>query len=70
MAKVTSLIVKCVSCAIAILFLTLKCVNVRFEKIDMGEVCKTVAFCAGMFIDISINTALDKFKKKKKEETE
>lgn len=69
MAKVTSLIVKCVSCAVALLFLTLKCVNMGFENIDMGDVCMVVAFCAGMFIDISINTALDKFKKKK-EETE
>lgn len=68
MAKVTSLIVKCVSCAVALLFLTLKCVNMGFENIDMGDVCMVVAFCAGMFIDISINTALDKFKKK--EETE
>lgn len=68
MAKLTSLIVKCVSCAVALLFLTLKCVNMGFENIDMGDVCMVVAFCAGMFIDISINTALDKFKKK--EETE
>ena len=68
MAKVTSLIVKCVSCAVALLFLTLKCVNMGFENIDMGDVCMVVAFCAGMFIDISINTAFDKFKKK--EETE
>lgn len=68
MAKVTSLVVKCVSCAVALVFLTLKCVKAGFENADMGEVCMVVAFCAGMFIDISINTALDKFKKK--EETE
>lgn len=64
MAKLTSLIVKCVACAIALLFLTLKCINLGFENIEMSEVYTTVAFCAGMFIDISINTALDKFKKK------
>ena len=68
MAKLTSLIVKCVSCAVALLFLTLKCVNMGFENIDMGDVCMVVAFCAGMFIDISINTALDKFKKKEDSE--
>ncbi len=68
MAKITSLIVKCVACVIALLFLTLKCINLGFENIEMSEVYTTVAFCAGMFIDISINTALDKFKKKEDSE--
>lgn len=67
MAKTVSLIVKCVACVVALLFLTLKAINLGFANLDMSEVYTTVAFCAGLFIDISVNTAIDKFKKKEDE---
>ena len=62
MAKVVSLIVKAVVCIVAITLLILKGIG-KLPNITAEEITIVCGACVAYFLDISVNTALDKFKK-------
>lgn len=61
-AKKVSLIVKIVAIAFLIICSTLKWLNI-FTNATIYEICMVAGTMSAVFGDISINTALDKFKK-------
>ena len=64
MAKVVSLIVKVAVCVIAVTLLVLKGIG-KLPNITAEEITIVCGACIAYFLDISVNTALDKFKKDK-----
>lgn len=67
MAKTVSLIVKIVDVLLIITFAVLKWIGI-FENATVGEICAIGGVIGAIFGDISVNTAIDKFTKKKEEE--
>jgi hypothetical protein len=65
-AKKVSLIVKIVAVAFVIICAVLKWVGV-FQNCEIKEICFIGGTIGAIFGDISINTALDKFKKEEGE---
>ena len=61
-AKKVSLIVKIIAIAFLVICSVLKWVNV-FTNATIYEICMVAGTMSAIFGDISINTALDKFKK-------
>ena len=61
-AKKVSLIVKIIAIAFLIICSTLKWLNI-FTNATIYEICMVAGTMSAVFGDISINTALDKFKK-------
>jgi len=61
-AKKVSLIVKIVAIAFLVICSVLKWVNI-FTNATIYEICMVAGTMSAIFGDISINTALDKFKK-------
>jgi len=63
-AKTVSLVVKIASVLFLIVCSTLKWMGV-FSNATIYEICAVAGTMSAVFGDVSINTALDKFKKKK-----
>lgn len=61
-AKTVSLIIKIVDVIIAVVFFVLK--GLKILDISVGEICAICGIIAGVFGDVSLNTAFDKFTKK------
>ena len=62
-AKKVSLIVKIIAIAFLVICSILKWLNI-FTNATIYEICMVAGTMSAIFGDISINTALDKFKKK------
>lgn len=66
-AKTVSLIIKIVAVIFVISCAVLKWVDV-FTNATISEICIVAGTMAAIFGDVSVNTAIDKFTKKNKEE--
>lgn len=61
-AKEVSLLVKVIMAIVAVVLLILKGVGV-VKNLTAGEITAVCGSCVAFFIDISVNTGIDKFKK-------